>query len=356
MRYSLFFFLMLLNSLSTQAQSKPYGPTPLDDLLQNMEGYAQMHWREPVPRDYAERLVFTACESYVPATSSWIPYSIHLFNYFSKQDLASVNCMYLDTSGHLNTFEKAHIYKYDTPGRPSEETIIHWPHTVEAEQMDSIRRHYKYKNGLLKTVHYTFFDIHENSWKALFKDSLLYDEQGRLEVRYVGMPENYEYRLRQFGRVVYFYGPQTLDSDMLEVSSDGGESWSSYLRTDYHYQDGLLMGLNRQFWEESLQSWVDVEKEEYVPGIDGRPYISRFYDYENGVAQLRMQAKNFYDYQAAEVARPVAGEDCKTHADPSCICIEVYDPVCGCDGVTYGNSCQAQCAGVLEWVEGPCQR
>jgi len=32
----------------------------------------------------------------------------------------------------------------------------------------------------------------------------------------------------------------------------------------------------------------------------------------------------------------------------------IFDPVCGCDNVTYGNDCEAICQGITNWVQGPC--
>jgi len=35
-------------------------------------------------------------------------------------------------------------------------------------------------------------------------------------------------------------------------------------------------------------------------------------------------------------------------------CIEIYEPVCGCDAVTYSNTCYANANGVSTWTQGEC--
>lgn len=42
---------------------------------------------------------------------------------------------------------------------------------------------------------------------------------------------------------------------------------------------------------------------------------------------------------------------CRTIPD---VCIELYAPVCGCNGITYGNDCFAQGAGQSVIKEGEC--
>ena len=38
----------------------------------------------------------------------------------------------------------------------------------------------------------------------------------------------------------------------------------------------------------------------------------------------------------------------------NCYCLDVWRPVCGCNGVTYSNSCYASRSGVTSWTEGAC--
>ncbi len=45
---------------------------------------------------------------------------------------------------------------------------------------------------------------------------------------------------------------------------------------------------------------------------------------------------------------------CVESIKPDCVCIQIYEPVCGCNLKTYGNSCEAECAGIMQYTKGEC--
>ncbi|MGF1635832.1 MAG: hypothetical protein ACFCUU_02080 [Cyclobacteriaceae bacterium] len=45
---------------------------------------------------------------------------------------------------------------------------------------------------------------------------------------------------------------------------------------------------------------------------------------------------------------------CQEKPKEDCICTFEYQPVCGCNAVTYGNACSAECQGITNYEPGEC--
>jgi hypothetical protein len=70
-----------------------------------------------------------------------------------------------------------------------------------------------------------------------------------------------------------------------------------------------------------------------------------------GIGGVDCGPKFFCDYPNDNCGDGDTGGLCKPRPDS---CGDVYDPVCGCDHITYGNDCEAHAAGVDVGSTGVC--
>jgi len=75
----------------------------------------------------------------------------------------------------------------------------------------------------------------------------------------------------------------------------------------------------------------------------------------HGNRLLRRCVENGGDLKRCRTDSGKAIEACIERNCRDCVCPDVYDPVCGVDSMSYGNACEAHCAGVKIRHEGICE-
>ncbi|MCW5202513.1 hypothetical protein VU10_00890 [Desulfobulbus sp. US1] len=71
-----------------------------------------------------------------------------------------------------------------------------------------------------------------------------------------------------------------------------------------------------------------------------------------GIAGWGCPSGQYCDFGRGQCNMLDAQGTCKTRPE---MCPRIYKPVCGCDGRTYGNRCEAQRAGATIRHKGPCR-
>jgi len=121
----------------------------------------------------------------------------------------------------------------------------------------------------------------------------------------------------------FYYRPEGIDSFVaVDMQNQGNGLFSVYLDLDYNFE-------NIEYYVHAV---ANNGKEQFRPmtSLDGGVYT--------------------FKYSLDECD----GAECVPESDLDCFAFDIWDPVCGCDGVTYSNSQYAACNNIFNFTIGPC--